>query len=226
MKHDWKEFTDGLAALLKTSGDSGVTGDRVANSLKPPLLSVTTRRAEASPVANRVVIGLQTSGDAFVESKQLLAAGVTSVTTVTTQFARGNDEAKRDEEAPRSGHTPGGWRDGFRTLRDAEPLIDFSPIAWDDMLADAATFLREWGDTAVTLGWSKLDVFGVHPVKPAPRVGCWGLALFIQGGRVVAITDSSATIRRQSGAVLVWRRHDYGTERVPLWRLVEKGEAR
>ncbi len=68
------------------------------------------------------------------------------------------------------------------------------------------------------LGWRDVDVFGVHPVKPGARVGCWGLVLTIQGGNVIAITDKSATIRRRSGAILIWRRFD--VEQVPLWQLV------
>ena len=57
------------------------------------------------------------------------------------------------------------------------------------------------------LGWTALDLFGVHPLAPAARIGCWGLILFVQGGDVVALTDGTATICRQSGAVLTYRRY-------------------
>ena len=97
-------------------------------------------------------------------------------------------------------------------------MQDFSPSAWSDLLADGAAFLKTWGNQAMQLGWRDVDVFGVHPVKPGARVGCWGLVLTIQGGNVIAITDKSATIRRRSGAILIWRRFD--VEQVPLWQLV------
>ena len=57
---------------------------------------------------------------------------------------------------------------------------------------------------------SALDLFGVHPAAPASRFDAMGLFLLIGGGEVIALTASSATIRRRSGAVLTYRRSDRG----------------
>jgi len=79
---------------------------------------------------------------------------------------------------------------------------------WSELLADAETFLARWGKAAQQLGWIALDLFSVHPLAPAARIGCWGLILFVRGGDVVALTASAATIRHRSAAVLTYRRAD------------------
>jgi hypothetical protein len=76
------------------------------------------------------------------------------------------------------------------------------------VLSDAENFLSRWGAAAHALGWTALDLFGVHPTVPAARFDVMGLVLLICGGEVIALTASSATIRRRSGAVLTYRRGD------------------
>jgi hypothetical protein len=43
---------------------------------------------------------------------------------------------------------------------------------------------------------------------PASRVGSGGLALFVQRGGVVALTDSTAAVRQRPAATLTYRRED------------------
>jgi len=87
------------------------------------------------------------------------------------------------------------------------------------LIDDGFRFLDRWGTNAASLGWTALDVFGVHPSAPAARYDVMGLVPLISGHDVVAITITSATIRRTSGAELVWlRRAQVGA--VPLWDLV------
>ena len=76
------------------------------------------------------------------------------------------------------------------------------------MLSDAESFLGRWGDTAHQLGWTAVDLFGVHPVAPAARFDIMGLLPLLQGGAVIALTEDAATIRRQSGATLTYPRSD------------------
>ena len=80
------------------------------------------------------------------------------------------------------------------------------PDRWNSVLADAENFLTRWGAAAHSLGWTALDLFGVHSLAPGARVGWWGLLLLIRGGEVVVLTDSAATIRHLSNAVLTFKR--------------------
>jgi hypothetical protein len=77
---------------------------------------------------------------------------------------------------------------------------------WQEVISDAETFLSRWGSAAHSLGWTALDLFGVHPSAPAARFDVMGLLLLVQGGAVVALTADAATIRRKTGAVLTYRR--------------------
>jgi hypothetical protein len=56
------------------------------------------------------------------------------------------------------------------------------------------------------MGWTALDLFGVHPTRPAVRFDVMGLLLLLHGGEVMALTQEGASIRRPSGAVLRFSR--------------------
>jgi hypothetical protein len=77
---------------------------------------------------------------------------------------------------------------------------------WQHVLSDAESFLTRWGSAAHSLGWTALDLFGVHPLAPGARFDVVGLLLLTQGGTVVALTAGAATIRRRAGSVLTYRR--------------------
>ena len=90
---------------------------------------------------------------------------------------------------------------------------------WRDTLRDGALFLSDWATPAHELGWTALDLFGAHRIAPEARWDCAGLVLLIGGGRVVAMTASSATIQRRSGSRLTYTRVPANAEAVPLWAL-------
>ena len=60
-----------------------------------------------------------------------------------------------------------------------------------------------WGDQLLHLGWTEQDLFGVNPRVLGSVVRDWGLALLINGGRVVSVSKSVAEIDRPSGAQTV-----------------------
>jgi hypothetical protein len=80
------------------------------------------------------------------------------------------------------------------------------PDRWNEVLSDAEIFLSRWGSAAHSLGWTALDLFGVHPTAPAVRFDVMGLMLLTQGGAVVALTADAATVRRGSSAALSYQR--------------------
>ena len=62
------------------------------------------------------------------------------------------------------------------------------------------------------------DVFGADPMAPAARFDRMGLIPLVNGGAVVAIDATSATIRTRTGGTLRYRRADVGGA-APLWDL-------
>ena len=81
---------------------------------------------------------------------------------------------------------------------------------WDGLLSDAENFLTRWGGVAQLLGWTSLDLFGVHPVAPAARFDVMGLIPILNGAEVLALTSQTATMRRVSSAVQTYRRPKRG----------------
>lgn len=117
------------------------------------------------------------------------------------------------------------WTKGLLRVAHASPLPAYSPREWQRLLEDGTRFLEQWGVAAARFGWTALDLVGVHPRAPAARYDVMGIIPLIGGDRVVAIDTKSATIRRVSGAELVWpRRAQLGA--VPLWDLVPPNDRR
>jgi hypothetical protein len=102
---------------------------------------------------------------------------------------------------------PLAWIKVFAGLHNMEMPGAFTADRWRHIVDDAEIFLRQWGSTAFQLGWSILDVFGVHPVVPASRFDAMGLVPLLHGNEVIALTGSTATIRAPSKAILTFRRN-------------------
>jgi hypothetical protein len=77
---------------------------------------------------------------------------------------------------------------------------------WIQMVADTDGILSKWGRAACDLGWTALDLFGVHPVAPGCRYDIMGLVMLLGSGTVFALTERTAAFRRPSGSTLTYRR--------------------
>ncbi len=85
---------------------------------------------------------------------------------------------------------------------------------------DTYTFLRDHAGRAHRLGWTALDLFGVHPVKPWARIDVMGLVPLLNGGRVTALSNVKAVIEKPSGARVTFRRRgQVSTEVCLIWEL-------
>jgi hypothetical protein len=90
------------------------------------------------------------------------------------------------------------------------------PDRWQQCVEDAQRFLADWGDKATALGWTAEELFGLHipPMSPHPsysrlsRYDATGLLWLLDGKAVVVLTEDTAGIRMQSGAVVTYRRHN------------------
>ena len=86
---------------------------------------------------------------------------------------------------------------------------------WQRCVEDGRRFLAQWGSQAEALGWDSRALFGLHtpPANPHPtysrlsRYDCTGLCWLLQGRPVVALTETTATIRNPAtGAITTYRR--------------------
>lgn len=108
------------------------------------------------------------------------------------------------------------YRRTFASLQTKAPAL--VPLErWRQCIKDRSHFLAKWGEQAESLGWTSADLFGLHtpPDRPHPsynrlsRYDCTGLCWLLQGKTVIALTDSTASIRNpETGAVTVYRRHN------------------
>jgi hypothetical protein len=72
--------------------------------------------------------------------------------------------------------------------------LDWPPGRWPVLIEDAQRFVTVWGAQAHQLGWTAVDLFGCHPVKPWWRLDVAGLVLLLAGKSVVALTEDEAAI--------------------------------
>lgn len=71
------------------------------------------------------------------------------------------------------------WAEGFATLQTALPPRSMTESRWRQIIDDAGRFLDRWAANAAALGWTTLDVFGVHPGAPEASHDGKGLAPLI-----------------------------------------------
>jgi hypothetical protein len=107
------------------------------------------------------------------------------------------------------------YRKVFGVLQLRPPaLVDVT--RWRQCVEDGSKFLARWGEQAEALGWSSVDLFGLHtpPANPHPsyrrlsRYDCTGLVWLLQGRSVVALTESTAAIMNSIGNITTYRKHN------------------
>jgi hypothetical protein len=78
---------------------------------------------------------------------------------------KSGDNGKEQEQHPGADFTSA-WRAILDGLRESNPVDGFSVERWQALIADSERFLARWGARALQLGWTELDLFGVHPEGP------------------------------------------------------------
>jgi hypothetical protein len=105
----------------------------------------------------------------------------------------------------RYGQLPIEWHAILKGLKARNSVEGFTAERWRLLIFDAEIFLSLWGPAANSVGWTALDLFGVHPDAPARRYDQMELVPLIGGGEVVSITDRRA-IRTRCGSRLIYTR--------------------
>jgi hypothetical protein len=107
---------------------------------------------------------------------------------------------------------PAEWVEGFARL---SPNLQPCPGLrhWPEIYARAARFLQRQGEQAADLGWSTLELFGVHPELGTIRVDCCGALVLYAGGAVVDVTADQIRFERTS-----YRRGPGAQLGIPIWQ--------
>jgi hypothetical protein len=113
---------------------------------------------------------------------------------------------------------PAEWLEGLSQLQTVSPHPAYGWDHWHQLTRDAERFLLDRGERAAELGWTTLDLFGVHPAAPTARYDAMGLLPLIIGKSVVSLTERSATIRGPSGNCLSYVRGARAGG-VPIWTI-------
>ena len=201
MKHDLQAFSRDIVALIKTSGDGGGSGDKTEKSLQRKDYFVPTHETIVSPLKDEWGQPRSMSGDKKTKQLESAIGSVPSVPTATTNFGAGR-AARIFED------TPAGWHAISEELK-LIPAPEWVGVdRWFEMIEDTDGFLSAWGHAAHDLGWSALNLFGVHAVAPGARYDVMGLVPLLRSRGVSALTERTALIRQCSGATLTYTRRE------------------
>jgi hypothetical protein len=99
------------------------------------------------------------------------------------------------------------WIEGLARLDRDRPPGDVPARRWLRFIDDFGLFLDSpFRRTAVALGWGPYDLFGCDRDRPFARIDQLGLLWLLDGGRLVALTANTATIKTSNGSILTYRR--------------------
>lgn len=115
---------------------------------------------------------------------------------------------------------PADWAAGLCELEVCACPEGIPARRWQIFRKDAARFASEgWALQVFRLGWSLLDVFGLHPEKPAERHDAAGVIWLLDGHAVLLVSKTSITVRTSTDRPLnIYRRH-HPVRAVPAWEL-------
>ena len=132
----------------------------------------------------------------------------------------GEAEAERAAIIEHEGAIPREWAEGFARLDPAQPPCDVPTKRWQRFVDDVGLFLDgPFCAVAAALGWGPHDLFGCDRDRPFARIDSAGLLWVLNGNRLVALSENTATIETRTGARQTWRRRPSEPGRVLAWEL-------
>jgi hypothetical protein len=130
-------------------------------------------------------------------------------------------EEERAAIVEHDGGVPRAWAEGFALLDPNRPPGDVPLKRWQRFVDDVGLFLDSpFSAVAAALGWSPLDLFGCNRDRPFARIDQAGLLWLLNGDRLLALTEHTATIETRTGARQTYRRKPSGEHRELAWELV------
>jgi hypothetical protein len=136
----------------------------------------------------------------------------------------GEAEEERAAIVEYDGGTPRNWAEGYARLHPDRPLADVPPKRWLTFLDDIGRFLDSpFCAVAAALGWEPYDLFGADRDRPFARIDQAGVLWLLNGDKLVALTENTATIETRTGARQTYRREPSPPGRVLVWELAPAG---
>lgn len=133
-----------------------------------------------------------------------------------------DDHEERPAIIEHDGRIPHAWAEGFARLDPNRPPGGVSTRRWLQFVDDVGRFLDHgWAPQAVALGWGPYDLFGADRERPFARIDRAGLIWLLNGDRLLALTESTATIEKPTGMRHTYRRKPAEPCRVLPWEMAQ-----
>ena len=134
-------------------------------------------------------------------------------------FTLNNEEDEREAVAEFDACIPPAWIKGWAILQTMPRPADMPQQRWEQIINDTGHFLDSKGVEALALGWTDLDLFGVHPKGPYKAIYYAGLVSLLNGRPVITITADTATVDCGKGVRQTYSRCPAKPGQIPLWEL-------
>ena len=114
---------------------------------------------------------------------------------------------------------PEAWVQGVADMLVRTHPRAYTPQEWAILRERAYAFLRDHAAIAHRLGWTALELWGVHKTAPRERMDCTGLLALSYG--IVEMYEDRAAVETPSGGLLTYRRRSSlsEAEMCLLWEL-------
>ena len=117
---------------------------------------------------------------------------------------------------------PEEWAQGLARLCVMPRPDDLNHGRWQDILIAAGHFADLWAAKANRLGWTTVEIFGIHQTEAQFRFGSMGLVVVLGHPKVmlVDLDAEQATIRSPHGVIQYFHRKEFAADKSPrrlLW---------
>jgi hypothetical protein len=132
----------------------------------------------------------------------------------------GEAEDERAAIVEFDGDIPREWAEGFARLDLDRPPADVPMKRWLRFVNDVGLFLDSpLCAVATVLGWGPYELFGCDRDRPFARTDHAGLLWLLNGDRLIALAECTATVETRTGARQTYRRNPSGTGTILAWGL-------
>lgn len=138
----------------------------------------------------------------------------------------GETETERAAVVEYEGNIPRDWAEGFARLNPNHSPADVPSRRWLAFINDCGRFLDGgFAAKAAALGWGPFDVFGCNRDRPFARIDQAGLLWLLNGDRLIAMSENTATIETRTGTRQTWHRKPAESGRALPWELLRGDHA-
>jgi hypothetical protein len=131
----------------------------------------------------------------------------------------GDTEEERAAIIEHDGNIPRAWADGFARLDRDHPAGIVPRARWQRFVDDVGLFLDSpFCAVAAALGWGPHDLFGCDRDRPFDRLD-GGLLWRLDGDKLIALSEHTATIETRTGARHTYRRKPAVPGHMLAWEL-------